>query len=271
MTTARPAGVDFVVGAWRAGGSAVERRVPVTAVERVGSEYWRLSFAAWPGLAASRPGQFVMIRPASSRHILRRPFTIYAANRSECDVVFRITGSGTAALAALTPGEGVSVLGPLGNGFDTPGVRRAVIVGRGVGLASLDRLARELLLAGVPTTVIASARRPDLWLALEELGAAGAEVLALDDRSGSSGLDRVAALLQARIAPGVDCFVCGSSRLLSLATRIGSSRQARVQAALEAPMACGIGTCHACPIQPGSHTEGALVCVDGPVFEARVA
>lgn len=271
MTVARPDGVDFVATARQQTSRAEERVASVTRVERVAAEYWRVGFRAWPELLTARAGQFVMIRPAVRRHMLRRPFTIYAAVRDECEVVFRVTGFGTAALAALAPGESVSVLGPLGNGFDTAGVRCAVILARGVGLASLDRLARDLLVRGVPTSVIASARRPELWLGLDELHAAGAEVVALDDRSGTSGFDDVAEVLTARLAPAAHCFVCGSSRLLSLATRIGSQRQARVQAALEAHMACGIGTCHACPIRPGASTEGALVCVDGPVFEARVA
>ncbi len=278
MTIARPEGVDFrPLGAGRHLRPA-DRSCTVTAIQRVGSEYWLLRFESWPELTSCRPGQFVMIRPQAARYLVRRPFTVFDtdAARGGAEVVFRVTGRGTAGLAALRPGEQLAVLGPLGNGFRLgPSTRRAIIVGRGVGMASLHRLARRCLQLGIQTHVLVSARRPDLWLGWETLRDAGAELTMVDDASGSSRVARVEQLLEPLFArSGAEGFVCGSSRLTRLVTLLGNRHRVPVQVALEAPMACGIGTCHACPVEPGAETEGPLVCVDGPVFaahEARVA
>jgi dihydroorotate dehydrogenase electron transfer subunit len=269
MTIARPPEVAFRPLGTDHGGRVADRACTVIGVEPVASEYRRLRFEAWPELASCRPGQFVMLRPLTAR-LIRRPFTVFDADadRGRAEVVFRVTGEGTARLAGLRPGDRLSVLGPLGNGFHLePGRRRAMLVGRGVGMASLHRLARHCLALGLPTQVLISARRPDLWLAADELREDGAEVLGVDDLSGTSRLGAVERLLEPAFArPGSQCFACGSSRLIRLVARLGARWQVPVQVALEAPMACGIGTCHACPLRPGLETEGHLVCVDGPVF-----
>ena len=271
MTIARPPEVAFRPLGTDHGGRVADRACTVIGVEPVASEYRRLRFEAWPELAGCRPGQFVMLRPLAAR-LIRRPFTVFDADpdRGQAEVVFRVTGEGTARLAGLRPGDRLSVLGPLGNGFRLDPVRhRAVVVSRGVGMASLHRLARHCLALGMPTRVLISARRPGLWLAADALREAGAEVFAVDDVSGTSRVEIVERLLEPTFArPGSQCFVCGSSRLIRLAARLGARWRVPVQVALEAPMACGIGTCHACPVRPGPETEGHLVCVDGPVFAA---
>ena len=66
-----------------------------------------------PAMArAIRPGQFVMIRPATGTDpLLGRPFALYdvareaAARRSAIDVVYLVIGRGTAALARRRPGD----------------------------------------------------------------------------------------------------------------------------------------------------------------------
>lgn len=274
MTIVRPAEIAFTsaarAGLWRAWDEVRQ----VTRVEQVASEYTVVEFECGPKLAASGPGQFLMIRPLNERYLVRRPFTVYDADprRDVVSIVFRVTGVGTAALARLQAGDRVSVLGPLGNGFEIePHSQRAVVFARGAGMASLYKLALGCIAEGLQTMVLLSARRPDLWLAEHELRRAGATVATVDDISGSSDVARVLEIAEPWFGD-VSCqaFVCGSARLLQLATVLGSRYGCTVQAALEAPMACGIGTCHACPVGRLTDTEGDLVCIDGPIFRARL-
>jgi dihydroorotate dehydrogenase electron transfer subunit len=273
MTIVRPGDVVFTAGSRAADWRAWDEVRRVTRVERVASEYIVLEVECAPELANSVPGQFLMIRPLSERYLVRRPFTVFDADpgRNVVSIAFRVTGVGTAALARLVAGDRVSMLGPLGNGFAIDSeTQRAVVFARGAGLASLYKLALSCIAKGLQTMVLLSARRPDLWLAEHELRATGATVVAVDDESGSSDLARVKAIVEPWFAEPCQAFVCGSARLLQLATVLGNRQGSSVQAALEAPMACGIGTCHACPVGKLTDTEGDLVCIDGPVFAARV-
>lgn len=273
MTIARPAGVEFVAEARRSQWSAADEISRVTDVRALGP-YWMVEFACSEALAAGRPGQFVMIRPLAQRNMVRRPFTIYGSDRdrNRAQIVFRVTGPGTSALASLEPADRVSVLGPLGNGFRLAlASKRAIVIGRGVGMASLHGLATSALQRGLAVTVLNSARDDGQWLDPDSLHQGGAEVMTVDDASGSSGVGPVEARLDRHFAAGgAAAFVCGSSRLIELAAQLGHRHGASVQAAVEAPMACGIGTCHACPVDTLGAIEGPLVCVDGPIFEARV-
>jgi dihydroorotate dehydrogenase electron transfer subunit len=269
---ARPSGVRFVPGRCGKPQHASDAAGVVTRVEQLQSEYWLVEFQADRSVYKSRPGQFVMIRPAAQRYQLRRPFTLYRTRAGHGQVVFRVTGAGTEALAAMSIGDTVEVLGPLGNGFHLdPATEVVIVIGRGVGIASLNKLALDSA-ATAQTVVLLSARRPDLLLATPEFQQAGAVVLAVDDASGTSDTAQVEQLLTPYFQHArAQAFVCGSARLIQLAARLGAAYGVEVQAALEAPMACGIGTCHACPVGELDATEGPLVCLDGPVFAALPA
>src|SRR4051812_39854852 len=123
--------------------SCAARRTP-TVLENVegAPRTYRLPPDAPRMAAATRPGQFLMIRPASSSGtdpLLGRPFALYdvardAAGRpTALDVVYLVLGRGTAALARCRPGDRLPVWGPLGNGFGPPPAGPVVFVAGGVG------------------------------------------------------------------------------------------------------------------------------------------
>ena len=64
----------------------------------------------------SAPGQFINIR--LDGFYLRRPISIADWDEETLTIVFKVVGSGTAALASCPEGQSLSVLLPLGNGFD---------------------------------------------------------------------------------------------------------------------------------------------------------
>ena len=76
-------------------------------------------------LRAMRPGQFFMIGIPGAEVLLRRPFSVCGlpgtfddAPPGSVQVLYRVLGRGTALLGALRIGAPVTVLGPLGRGFD---------------------------------------------------------------------------------------------------------------------------------------------------------
>ncbi|MBI5233070.1 MAG: dihydroorotate dehydrogenase electron transfer subunit, partial [Deltaproteobacteria bacterium] len=74
----------------------------------------RLMGIEWE-IPRARPGQFVMLRlPHTFDPFLRRPFGIYNIIRGGIEVLYKVIGKGTTAMAGLAPGDDVDMLGPLG-------------------------------------------------------------------------------------------------------------------------------------------------------------
>lgn len=99
-----------------------------------------------PKVAASaEPGQFVTVKSSElSVPLLRRPFGVSGVNRDKGTflLIYRIVGEATQLLDQLRKGDSISVLGPLGRGFDRTH-RKVLLVGGGVGLAPLRFLAED--------------------------------------------------------------------------------------------------------------------------------
>ena len=67
----------------------------------------------------AKPGQFFMLRADSFRDnpILARPFGVCEQLEDRLVFLVQVVGKGTRLIADLKAGDGVSILGPLGNGF----------------------------------------------------------------------------------------------------------------------------------------------------------
>jgi dihydroorotate dehydrogenase electron transfer subunit len=215
---------------------------------------------------------------ATGTPFLRRPMSVYdvAPERGEIAFLYKVHGAGTRALATLGPGATMDVVGPLGRGFTLDrGWRRLLLLGRGVGLATLAPLAAAAAAEGIAVTAILSVRRPDLVMSVERLEALGATVDVVHDADGSSHVDAVARLIEDRLAaqPVDAVFTCGSARLLVLLQGIAARYKLFGEVALEQQMACGLSMCFCCvrAFRVGDHVEHRRVCWEGPVFDLQEA
>src|SRR6516164_4834496 len=76
---------------------------------------------------------------------MRRPMSVYRVDKAagRIEFLYKLEGRGTRGMAVLAPGDGFNVAGPLGKGFTLqPEWKNIVVVGRGVGLATLAPLAQ---------------------------------------------------------------------------------------------------------------------------------
>ena len=120
----------------------------------------------WPGdqfvlrLAAADcaqravPGSFAHLRCADDLP-MRRPLSIMRADASAgwIEVLYKVVGQGLARLATVEPGDSISVLGPIGNGFSADSERNiAVMIGGGVGIPPLVFLAERVAAGDWPDT-----------------------------------------------------------------------------------------------------------------------
>jgi NAD(P)H-flavin reductase len=183
-------------------------------------------------------------------------------------------GPGTQRLAELRPGDGLWLLGPLGQGFARPrDGRQAILVGGGVGAAPLAIWSDEL---GPDALVLLGFRD-----AAHADGAAlipGARVATDDGSAGHQGL--VTDLLRAELggfalpSPAAgstsgrryEVYACGPPPMLEAVRALCAELGVPAQLALESGMACGYGACFGCVV---ATKDGYVrLCVDGPVLDA---
>ena len=159
----------------------------------VNAEYKRIRFAAPHPTSSAQAGQFFNIEcPATGEDqpYLRRPMSTYLADPEvgELEFLYKVTGAGTRGLATLRPGMQTRLLGPLGNGFVLqPEWRNIVVLGRGVGLATLAPLAELAAARGVGVTALISARGREQVLSLDRFEAIDARTEVVLDSDGTSG------------------------------------------------------------------------------------
>ena len=277
----------------------------------------------------SRPGQFVQLQcrgleeqtalreipwpacefPKASQAeltnrepMLRRPLSL-AGRRDlpgggvEIDIIYRTIGAGTNWLSGIGPGQALSVLGPLGNGFAIhPEKPFAALVGGGVGIPPMLYLAAALNSAGIaaaafvgvrsqhllPVTIIhgsdpAADGHPTPCIREFNFLCTDAAVASDDGSIGYHGLVSEAFIrwLKAhRFGPEqVTVYACGPEPMERSIADLCLMREIECQLALERHMACGMGTCQSCvvKVRDDASPDGwkfKLCCTDGPVFDA---
>jgi dihydroorotate dehydrogenase electron transfer subunit len=254
-----------------------------------------------PGCAArATPGSFVHLRCDDSLP-MRRPLSIMRAHAAEgwIELMYKVVGRGTRALSARRPGESLSLLGPIGRGFEPHRRRpRVLALGGGVGIPPMVFLAerlheqpaagwRPLVLMGSeipfpfqarPSRIVVPGVAPEVIAAmplLDEWGVASR----LASRSGFPGChdgfvtdlarDWLSALDAAQRAE-VEIFACGPTPMLAATAQLAREFALPCQVSLEEYMACAVGGCAGCTVQVATAAGAAMkrVCVDGPVFDA---
>ena len=190
------------------------------------------------------PGQFFMLTPPG--RLLPRPMSLCNAPPGELGFLIDAIGPGTRALCALRPGEALTVLGPLGNGFDLD-VEKPLLVGGGIGIAPFPYLSEQLeRLSGSEPQALLGFR--SAWHAEAAALVPNAEVV-LEPTYVTEAMPS-----------GHDVLACGPEPMLEAVRRLAPD----AQLAWEAPMACGYGACYGCVVQ----IDGELkrLCVEGPVL-----
>jgi len=209
---------------------------------------------------------------------MRRPMSVYRVDKpaSQVEFLYKTEGRGTRGMGTLLPGDDFNITGPLGQGFKLqPGWKNIVVLGRGVGLATLAPLSQLAAEQGVGVTAILSARHEGVVMSRDLFEGLGARVITVLDSDGTSDVGNVEKILGQLIADGkADAFfTCGSNRLLKLMQRLGKQHNIPGQVAMEQIMVCGFGACYVCmrTFEVDGKRVLRRVCRDGPVFNMQEA
>lgn len=216
----------------------------------------------------AQPGQFVNVS-CGEGHLLRRPISICEAEDPQLRLVFEVRGEGTLWLSQRKEGESVSVLGPLGRGFDVEG-KKVLFVGGGIGVPPLLWAAKRAAGADAALGFAAKGRS----LLLEDFAAVCGETAVTTD-DGSLGirgnaLDAARELLQKNQYDAV--CACGPKILLRYTAEAAEKAGIPCQVSMEERMGCGVGACLVCAVKlrdEQGETYYGHVCKNGPVFSSK--
>jgi ferredoxin--NADP+ reductase len=216
----------------------------------------------------AKAGQFVIFRIDEKGE--RIPLTISATDGDSIRVIFMTVGKTTTHLASLRTGDYIrDVAGPLGRPSEIRKYGTCVLVGGGVGTASLPIIARAAKKAGNRVIGIIGARNADLLILEEEMKKACDEChITTDD--GSRGFHGFAAdfLKQVMAQEKVDCvWIIGPAIMMKVTSECTRSAGIRTFVSLNPVMVDGTGMCGSCRVLIKGETKFA--CVDGPEFDAH--
>ena len=140
----------------------------------------------------AKAGQFVILRVDELGE--RIPLTVAGYDREggTVDIIFQVVGATTMKLNAKKEGESIEdFVGPLGNPTDIEGVKRACIVGGGVGCAIAYPVAKALHDMGAEVTSIVGFRNKDLVILEKEFEAASDRLYRMSDDGSWGGCCRL--------------------------------------------------------------------------------
>lgn len=232
---------------------------------------------------------------------MRRPLSIMRVNaeRQSIEVLYKIVGPGLQLLSQKKIGDRISVLGPIGKGFEPhPSRPRTVLVGGGVGIPPMIFLAEQLreqvdvqwkplvlmgsevpfpfrarpstiLVPGIPEGTIASMPLLEEWSVPSRLATLQGYPGCYDGYVTDLAAKWLESLDQDTLDE-VEMFACGPTVMLKAAALVAKRFKIPCQVSLEEFMACAVGGCAGCAVRVETKDGPAMkrVCVDGPVFDA---
>lgn len=219
----------------------------------------------------AEPGQFIILRVDADGE--RIPLTISAYDRKKgtITIVVQEVGATTMKLGQMNQGDCLhDFVGPLGKASEFDGIKKAAVVGGGLGCAIALPQAQKLHDMGVDVDLIAGFRNTDAIILEDEMkGACSRLTLVTDDGSnGHKGFvtDALKELIEAgnkydvviAIGPMIMMkFVCKTTEPYGIKTIVS----------MNTIMVDGTGMCGGCRLTVGGETKFA--CVDGPDFDGH--
>ena len=208
--------------------------------------------------AITAPGQFVNI--ALDGKFLRRPISVCDYDADTLTLIYKVVGSGTAQLASMNGGR-LDILTGLGNGYDLSAAgNNPVLIGGGVGVPPMYRLAKDLTALGKQVSVILGFNTASEIFLREEFEALGCRVT-VTTADGSVGL-RGFVTDALKDMDYSYFYACGPEPMLKAVYKASKTPG---QMSFEERMGCGFGACMGCSCK--TLTGYKRICKDGPVMK----
>lgn len=218
------------------------------------------------------PGQFIIFRIDEKGE--RVPLTIADTDpeKGTVTIIFQLVGASTKMLGAMEVGQSIQdFVGPLGVASHLEGIRRACVVGGGVGCAIAYPQAKALHGMGAKVDIIAGFRSKDIVILEEEMRAVSDHLfITTDDGSyGEQGFvtNKLESLLDAGNRYDV-VIAIGPVVMMKFICRVTQPRGIKTVVSLNPIMIDGTGMCGCCRVTVDGKMRFA--CVDGPDFDGHL-
>jgi dihydroorotate dehydrogenase electron transfer subunit len=276
-----------------------EKSKVIQQIEFTGDQFI-LTLEAQKSSITALPGEFAFV-DCGENIMLRRPLSYLRANKKQKTVEFlyKIIGPGLEALSKLQPGDEVTLMGPIGRGFNFEKPNHIpVLIGGGVGIPPVLFLAEYLknLNQGLAPVAFFGSELPFPFTSVKSSitidGIKNNCNASIADMENKDIPCRLASLndfegcytgyvtelaehwirtLDQKELKQIVIYACGPEPMLKAAANLGATYQIDCQLSLEEFMACAIGGCAGCVVEVTLPEGVAMkrVCVDGPVFDAQ--
>ena len=258
-------------------GQLVNESARLLSNEQVGPRLHLMQLES-PVIAQSiKPGQFIHMKvPGHQEHVLRRPFSVYAADAGTgtLDVLYQEVGSITQIMPEINEGT-FELIGPIGNTWSTD-FEHALLVGGGVGAAPLFMLTDLLVKSGCHLDVVLGAQTEKALVCRDRYSKLlGHEPWCATDDGTYGRAGFCTSLVEERLRDGCSddghpydyVAVCGPEPLMRIVSKMALDAGVRCEVSMEKRMACGVGACLSCVVDTVDGKRRS--CVDGPIFDAR--
>ena len=244
---------------------------PILEVEALNAEVTRMVIEA-PAIARKiKPGQFIMLRIDEKGE--RIPLTMNACNpdAGTVTIIFQAVGASTMQLAEMKAGESLlDVVGPLGKPTELEGVKRACVIGGGLGTAIAYPQAKWLHDHGCQVDVIVGFRNKDLIILEDDFRACADDLTIMTDDGSNGNKGVVTVPLQEKLEAGERYDVVlaiGPVIMMKFVALATKPYGIKTFVSMNPLMVDGTGMCGGCRVKVGD--EYMHACVDGPDFDGH--
>lgn len=217
------------------------------------------------------PGQFIIFRIDEEGE--RIPLTIagYDREKGTVTIIFQKVGYTTMKLDTLNEGDALlDFVGPLGEPSHTEGVKRAAVIGGGLGVAIAYPQAKALHEAGCEVDLIVGFRNEHLIILKDELAASCTDLTIMTDDGSNGNKGFVTQALQAKLDAGKEydeVIAIGPLPMMKAVCDLTKPKDIKTIVSMNPIMIDGTGMCGGCRVTVGGVTKFA--CVDGPDFDGH--
>lgn len=220
----------------------------------------------------AKPGQFIILRVDEEGE--RIPLTVAGCNPGEgtVKIIFQIVGATTEKLNHKNAGESISdFVGPLGTATRLDGIKKACIVGGGVGCAIAMPIAEALHEMGAEVTSIIGFRSKDIVILEDEFKAYSDKLVLMTDDGSYGRHGNVTVPLKEMLEAGEKfdkIITIGPLIMMKFVVATAKPFDIPVTVSMNPIMIDGTGMCGGCRLTLNRDGEKItkFACVDGPDF-----
>ena len=217
----------------------------------------------------AQAGQFIILRVDNDGE--RIPLTVAGTNKENGSVriIFQIVGATTFKLNQKQEGEYIAdFVGPLGKATNTEGIKRACVIGGGVGCAIALPVVKKLKEQGCQVDSIIGFRNKDLVILEDEFKSYSSNLTIMTDDGSYGQKGLVTEPLKTALQNGTEydeIFAIGPLVMMKFVVATAKPFGVKTTVSMNPVMIDGTGMCGGCRLTVGGETKFA--CVDGPEFD----